>query len=80
MWTMGLLALQLAPVGGSLLHPETIRCHLHCLGWRWRKPKHESPRIGHFLSLLKQHFGLELKDETNHLGDQLLSPSLGVKS
>lgn len=80
MWTMGLLALQLAPVGSSLLHPETIRCHLHRLGWRWRKPKHESPRIGHFLSLLKQHFGLELKDEMNHLSDQLLSPSLEVKS
>jgi len=43
-WTVGLLALQLAPVVGSLLHPETIRRHLHDLGWRWRKPKYESPR------------------------------------
>lgn len=75
MWTMWLLALQLAPVGSSLLHPETIRRHLRRLGWHWRKPKHESPRIG-----LKQHSDLELKDETTHLGDQLLSPSLGVKS
>jgi transposase len=43
-WTAGLLALQLVPVVGSLLHPETIRRHLHRLGWRWRKPKYESPR------------------------------------
>jgi putative transposase len=50
-WTVGLLARQLAcpvarhrvPVLGRLLHPETVRCHLHSLGWRWRKPKHESP-------------------------------------
>ena len=43
-WTVGLLALQLVPVVGRLLHPETIRRHLHRLDWRWRKPKHESPR------------------------------------
>jgi len=43
-WTVGLLALQLVPVVGRLLHPETIRRHLDRLDWRWRKPKHESPR------------------------------------
>lgn len=43
-WTVGLLARQLVPVVGSLLHAETIRRHLHRLDWRWRKPKHVSPR------------------------------------
>jgi hypothetical protein len=79
-WTMRLLALRLAPMEGSLLHPMTIRRDLHRLGCRRPKPKHESPRIGHFSGLLKRNRGPRLKDETNHLGGQLLSPSLGVES
>jgi transposase len=43
-WTVTLLAGQLAPVVGSVLHSDTVRRRLHRLDWRWRKPKHVSPR------------------------------------
>lgn len=42
-WTAGLLAMQLVPIVGSVLHADTVRCWLHRLGWSWSKPKHVSP-------------------------------------
>lgn len=43
-WTVGRLARRLQPLVGKLVHGDTVRRWLHRLGWRWRKPKHVSPR------------------------------------
>ena len=43
-WTAGSLAMVLMTVLGTCLHQDTVRRCFHRLDWRWRKPKHVTPR------------------------------------